>query len=1094
MPDEALESLDREKRLDEAVTAFLEAQESGRRPHRQEWLDRYPEVAAELEKYFADQDEVDRLTSPLRAAIQGTQPPGDTPQPGQPNDASSPISPSALVTPPEGYELLQVLGQGGMGVVYKARQKGADRLVALKLIRADRLTSDADVQRFRNEAEAAAQLDHPHIVPVYEVGARTGHFFFSMKLIEGGGLDEQLDRFHDDPQKAARLVTQIARAVHHAHQRGILHRDLKPSNILLDREGQPHVSDFGLAKRIEADTSLTQTGAIVGTPQYMAPEQTRGQMGAVTTATDVYGLGCLLYALLTGRPPFHGETVLETLEQVREREPEPPRRINAKVDRDLETICLKCLEKEPEQRYGSAQALAEELESWLRGEPIQARRIGWWRRIWRWSRRKPFLAVLTSLLTGLALAFIAGLMVSIWLIAGQRDEIREQNLLIVERERDLRVHLYASDMKLAWQAWMQGELAGVHELLERHRPQPGKEDLRTFVWHYLRRLTCGIPLARTLEGHRGDVYSLAFAPDGRTLATAGQDGTTRLWDVSTGGQRLVLSGDGTEVNAVAFSPDGQTLATASDAGQVHLWDCATGHEQGTFRRHKGEVATVAFSPDGKTLASGGEDRVIRLWDRASLEEKAVLAGHQGRIEALAFAPDGKSLLSSGAREVSELGVIGHVIHWDLTTRKSFERINESGRVFALVHSHDGKLMTLGSSRSFLHLSEPLTSHWQHSWNAHIGTIQSVVFSPDDQLLTSAGEEGVRVWDVASRSLRQVVSSYGKRVWCVAFSPDGLTLALCGRDGLAKLHNVGVAPPRKACNPRSSRSQHMVALSPDGLTAASPQEDFSIRLWNVLTGELGPECVGHRDHIRAMCFCADGKALLTMSFDKTARIWDTATGKPLSPPLHHPDLVGPGALNSDGTLAVTICRGHARFWEVNTAKERIGVSQGTGVNLVAFSPEGRTLAVGENNTTVQLWDLQTKRFQHTLNVPSTITAFGFSPDGTLLAAGDEGGAIKLWNTQTGKELHTLVGHRHRIVCVAISPDGKTLASGGEDRVVKLWDVRTGQEVASLLAHSCGVRCLAFTPDGEKLISAGVGEGREEIYIRSAASADGDSPGT
>jgi WD40 repeat protein/tRNA A-37 threonylcarbamoyl transferase component Bud32 len=1086
MPDKTLETLDREQRLDEAVTAFLEAQEAGSRPHREEWLARYPEVAAELVQYFADQDEVDRLTSPLRAALHLT------PQPAPPHGASAPVSPSALAIPPEGYELLRVLGQGGMGLVYKARQKDADRLVALKLIRAERLTSESDVQRFRNEAEAAAQLDHPHIVPVYEVGARTGHFFFSMKLIEGGGLDEQLDRFRDDPHRAARLMVQVARAVHHAHQRGILHRDLKPSNILLDCEGQPHVSDFGLAKRVEGDASLTQSGAILGTPQYMAPEQTQSQKGALTTATDVYGLGTVLYALLTGRPPFHGETVLETLEQVRERDPVPPRRLNTKVDRDLETICARCLQKEPQRRYESAQALAEDLERWLRGHPIQARRIGWWQRIWHWHRRNPFLAVLIGLSVGLALTLLIGLMVSTWLITGQRDEIRERHKLTLQRERDLRVHLYASDMKLAWQAWMQGELTRVDELLERHRPQPDQEDLRTFVWHYLWRLTCGIPLTRSLEGHRGDVYSLAFSPDGRTLATAGQDGTTRLWDASTGQQRLVLSGDGTEVNAVAFSPDGQTLATASDAGQVHLWDCATGREKGTFRRHKGEAVTVAFSPDGKTLASGGEDGFIRLWDRVSLKEKAALSAHVGRIEALALSPDGKNLLSSSALSDPNFGDIGDVIRWDLATGNRFGWKSDS-RVFAVAYSHDGNRIALGSGRSLLHLSEPRASHWQNSWNGHTGAIQSVAFSPDDQLLVSAGEDGVRVWDVASPSLRQVGPSDGKRVWCVAFSPDGRTLALCGRDGLARLYDVGVALPRKACNPRPSRSQHMVAVSPDGLTAATAQEDCSIRIWNVLTGELGPECVGHRGHVRAMCFRADGKALLTVSFDKTARIWDTATGKPLSPPLHHPDVVGLGALSSDGTLAATICRERARFWEVNTGAERIGVSQGTGMNLVAFSPDGRTLAVCQINS-VQLWDMQTKRLQHTLNVPRAIEALGFSPDGALLAAGDEGGAIKLWNTQTGEELHTLVGHRHRIVCVAISPDGKTLASGGEDRVVKLWDMRTGQEVASLPAHRCGVRCLAFTPDGERLISAGVGEGREEIYIRSAASAEGDSPGT
>jgi eukaryotic-like serine/threonine-protein kinase len=415
MPDEALESLDREKRLDEAVTAFLEAQESGQRPLRQDWLARYPEVAAGLEQFFADQDEVNRLTGPLRTALQGTPPP---------DDPSAPVSPSAIATPPEGYELLHVLGQGGMGLVYKARQKSAGRLVALKLIRADRLTSDADVQRFRNEAEAAAQLDHPHIVPVYEVGARTGHFFFSMKLIEGGGLDEQLDRFRDDPQKAAQLVALVARAVHHAHQRGILHRDLKPSNILLDREGQPHVSDFGLAKRIEADASLTQTGAILGTPQYMAPEQTRSQKGAVTTATDVYGLGTVLYALLTGRPPFQGETVLETLEQVREREPESPRRINTKVDRDLETICLKCLQKEPARRYGSAEAVAEDLERWLRGEPVVARPPGWTERLGRWMRRHKAAVWTASLLT--LVLMIVGVVNVLWWVQQHTEAVKKQ--------------------------------------------------------------------------------------------------------------------------------------------------------------------------------------------------------------------------------------------------------------------------------------------------------------------------------------------------------------------------------------------------------------------------------------------------------------------------------------------------------------------------------------------------------------------------------------------------------------------------------------------------------------------------------------------
>jgi tetratricopeptide (TPR) repeat protein/predicted Ser/Thr protein kinase len=326
-----------------------------------------------------------------------------THRPGGPREPLGPAALAALRS--AGYEVGEELGRGGMGVVFRATQVGLNRPVALKVVRSGAFVTDAERRRFRNEAEAVALLDHPHIVPVYEVGERQGQPFFSMKLVVGTSLDKCLDAFAGDPRAAARLVAMAAGAVHHAHQRGVLHRDLKPANVLIDERGEPHVTDFGLARRIDADCALTQSDALIGTPSYMSPEQARGGRGDLTTATDVYGLGTVLYALLTGRAPFAGDSLADTLDRVRAAPPEFPSRLRAGVPRDLEVICLKCLEKEPARRYASARGLADDLGRWLRGEPIAARPVGRAARLRLWCRRNPVPAALSALL---AAALVAG--------------------------------------------------------------------------------------------------------------------------------------------------------------------------------------------------------------------------------------------------------------------------------------------------------------------------------------------------------------------------------------------------------------------------------------------------------------------------------------------------------------------------------------------------------------------------------------------------------------------------------------------------------------------------------------------------------------
>jgi tRNA A-37 threonylcarbamoyl transferase component Bud32/tetratricopeptide (TPR) repeat protein len=416
-------------------------QERGERPATEEYIERFPDYPEAVRLAFADnlpQPPYGLADSRLGAAplaTIGTGPDGretvDDPE----------VTTGRSIAYLGDYELIEEIGAGGMGVVYKARQVSLDRLVAVKVIRAGRLATRGERQRFRNEAETVGSLDHPHIVPILEVGEYHGIDYFSMRLVPGESLAGCLLAYPADRRAAAQLIATVARAVHHAHQRGVLHRDLKPANILIDPEGRPHVTDFGLARR-SGTTSLTQSDAILGTPSYMAPEQAAGDRRAVTTATDVYGLGALLYTVLAGQPPFRAGSPGETLDHVRHRPPRPPLGPDGRMDRDLATVCLRCLEKDPNRRYGSAAALADDLDRWLAGDPTMARPVGRAERLWLWCRREPLAAALS---TALATALLAGLTGILWkwreadyqkrlLLGAQAEILRQRNDALAARD------------------------------------------------------------------------------------------------------------------------------------------------------------------------------------------------------------------------------------------------------------------------------------------------------------------------------------------------------------------------------------------------------------------------------------------------------------------------------------------------------------------------------------------------------------------------------------------------------------------------------------------------------------------------------------
>jgi WD40 repeat protein/tRNA A-37 threonylcarbamoyl transferase component Bud32 len=1094
MVNEPLEPSTQEQRFQEVLAAYLQAVEGGQAPDRRELLARHPDLADELAAFFANKDDFVRLAEPLGpTAPRHCEGKGPGFAGTDATTGAATLAPEECPAQPVGtkvqyfgdYELLGEIAHGGMGIVYKARHRRLNRVVALKTILTGLLASPADVQRFHIEAEAAANLDHPNIVPIYEVGVHEGQHYFSMRLIDGSNLAQAVSSGQwavgskEAERRAAAVLAPVARAVHYAHQCGILHRDLKPANILLQGRAEganapvPHITDFGLAKRGYGEpgvsapaAALTQTGAIVGTPSYMAPEQASGQK-ALTTAADVYSLGAILYELLTGRPPFRAETPLDILLQVVEREPARPRTLNPHVDRDLETICLKCLEKEPARRYASAEALAEDCEQWLAGEPISARPVGPVQRVWRWSRRNPALAAASGLALLALLATVVTLAVAVVLItrsrndaiqlAGANARLAEEKDELANRERGERTkaeHLAGANARLATERAelaqteraqrQKAERQAANLLFEQSLAKCSQEDgPRGLLWlaRSLRQAhqvgdaelerSIRLQLAawqahlyplRSVLPHKGPVHAVAFSPEGKTALTASDDGTAQLWNLATGqaiGPPLQHPG----IHAAVFGPDGKTAATAGSDGTARLWEVRTGKALGPPIRHEGAVRAVAYHPAGKTLVTAGEDATAQLWDAATGNAVGPPFRHQGAVVAVAFSLDGKIVLS--------VSTDGTVRRWEADT---------------------GKL--LGSSRP------------------HPSDVNAVAFSPNRKtVLMAYADRTAHLWEVETCRAAAPPLHHLHWVYAVAFSPDGKVILVGTDNYTAQLLEVSTARP---LGPPLQHNYWVtaVAFSPDGQTVLTGGQDATARLWEVGTGEATVLPLPHPREVYFVAFSPDGKTVATASQDGTARLWEAATGKPLSRPLRHQGAVRAVAFSPDGNTLLTGDQGGtAQLWEVHTGKALGPPLPHHGPILaVAFNPDGTLLLTGSGDQTARLWEAATgKPLGPPLPVQGFVWAVAFRPDSKQILTGEVGREARLWDVETGKRLDPALEHLDGVVALAFSPDGKTILTGSWDRTARLWDARTHKPLGPPLQHPNWVRAVAFSPDGQTALT-------------------------
>jgi WD40 repeat protein/tRNA A-37 threonylcarbamoyl transferase component Bud32 len=1011
----------------------------------------------------------------------------------------------------EDYEILDVLARGGMGIVYRARQSSLQREVALKMIASGNLASEAERQRFRAEAAAVAQMDHPNIVPVYDVGDFDDRPFFTMKFIEGGALGERISRLKAEPshRTAAELVAKVARAVHYAHQRGILHRDLKPANILIDTNGEPHVSDFGLAKRFDAQSGFTRSGAALGTPDYMAPEQAAGDSKAVTTAADVYSLGAILYELLTGAPPFAAPTPLATLRRVADEEPKRPSAVNPRVNRDLETICLKCLEKSPAQRYTSARALAEDLERWLRGEMILARPSRFWEGVVKWGRRKPAWAAFAALALATPAVIIAVLVVMGRQVAGERN-------LAVAQERITRQNLYAEDVALASQALDNADSAAAWHSLARHLPEdpakPGAVDLRGFEWRWLWQRVRG-DADDALDAHLSYVNTIAYSPDGKFVASASSDGAADLWDSAT--HKLVRTftepigfpplkaysdqmteiGRQNPVSAAFFTADNRHLLICRGAGSS-LFDVATGEKNWSLATNAVAFAVCSPVDPGFALARKNFPR-----DEISIVDlslgKLAYYSTNGRSDAMCIAPDGRSF-ARWDRAQHRVWVQGVP---DGQSISSFE----PGRIYVIdmAFTPDGRTLALGNYQNGNVEMFDVGSGSKTTELTGVGRrLRAIAISRDGKWLASGGyDQTIHLWDLESR--REVRQLHGHRsaVFCLAFSPDSLHLVSGGIDGTVRFWSL--APP--PAPPPLTNVVGPFAFSPDGQRLVTQDGRRVARLWDLPSQRLAQEWP--TPVFQSAIFAGNDTLLLasvsTSNEPPVIRRVDLSQPRPA---VEQTPLTGVASacivigLSPDGTWVAT---GHAdstlALWAAKTGRlvwkrehEFIFHGEPERIDALAFSADGQVLA-GALFTRARLksWTVPELRPQGSRDFGATYpVSLAVSPDGRRLATGGHGEGLSahVWEGVGAQREMELRGHLDVVVATAFSPDGRTLATGAADASLKLWNLDTRRDVVTqALGKEVEARHLLFSPDGSWL---GAEDSRGILHLYHAPPANGN----
>lgn len=1076
-----MEVSDRESRLDGAVADYLHEADMGRPLGRAEFLARYPELAADLAEFLDDRDRIARVIGPPAA---GPRPPLPRQCPhchrrlaaGGSSAACPgcgvrvPLDPGSCPTAGPArlgrFEVTAVAGRGAFGTVYRAWDPSAGREVAVKVPRDGARARAEDIDRFFREAQFAARLHHPGVVRVYETGQVDGVPYLVCEFVAGETLAAVVRDRRPAVRWAAGVVVAVADALDYAHRQGVIHRDVKPSNILLRRDGAPVVADFGLARLDGVETTLTAAGDILGTPAYMSPEQARGESARVDARSDVYSLGVVLYHLLTGRPPFAGSPRV-LIHQLIHDEPLPPRAADALVPRDLETICLKCLRKDPARRYRTAAALADDLRRFLAARVVLARPAGRAERLSQWARRNPGLAAAGGLVAALLVAVAA--VSAGWAVHADRQAGALRQALDESRrvtaggrlDRGLadadRGDPGAGLLAMAWGLEALPDGASDLDWAARANLAAWRSETPSLAncWD----APPGSPLGFTPDGagvwvaaggvarrwdlaagrfdgpgleHPAAVAALAVSPDGRRVATVcGGRHPARVWDAATGepGPRIDTGG---EVCRVAFLPDGRVL-TASRTGRggtppataLRTWDSATGRPAGPEVRMAGWVDELAVGPSGPTVYTACRaDRLIRRTELPGGRSAAVPFRHPDAVTALAVSPDGRHLLTAGPDGTARL--------FDATTDRVVAVVRHRAAVSAAAFRPDGQGFQTAAPgdgvRAWEMPARPPAAE------RHPGNVRAVAVGPDGRVATGADDRSVRVFEVAAGRLNPVaaVAPFPSPVASVAFSPDGRTLA-------------------------TATHQHPGAFLDD-----------------LPTGQR--ILLPHPNRVHRVAFSPDGGRLVTVGYDTGVRVWDR-TGAPAAGPLPHDGIVLAAAFSPDGQLLATGCEdGSARLWDPASWSARgdpLWHSTGAAVWVVTVSPDGQTVLTAGDDGAARFWDARTGQpvgpvLKH--GQPIAVAAFG--PDGRTVLTGGRDGVARLWDWPGGRAVGPPLRHDGPVRAAAVAPSGRWAVTAAEDGTARVWEVAGGRPVGPPRQHEAPVQAAVIDPAGRWAVTAGL----------------------